>query len=51
MLPDLQLIVVTTANLEGVTPATSSQQDAAIYEFLLDRVLPTIEDAKWKDTD
>jgi CubicO group peptidase (beta-lactamase class C family) len=44
VLPDLDLIIVTTANLSNVNPFTAGEQEEAVYSFLLERIFPALTD-------
>jgi len=45
VLPELNLVVVTTANTH-VAPEAAAAQEEAIYHFLRDRILPTVREAE-----
>jgi CubicO group peptidase (beta-lactamase class C family) len=42
--PELDLMIVTTANLTGVTPAIEMEQRAALQELIHDVILPALTD-------
>ncbi len=45
VLPELNLIIVTTANLDGVDPKTAEDQEGAIYSSLImELILPSLTD-------
>ncbi len=48
VLPELDLIVVTMANTDGTGHDEALEQEAAIYAFLMERVLPALTDANWE---
>lgn len=47
ILPELELIVVTTAQTDDVQPAEAAEQEAAIYEFLVERLFPALDEVEW----
>ena len=44
VLPELDLIIVTTANADGVPPEVGGLQDEKIANFIHDSILPTLEE-------
>lgn len=46
VLPDLDLILVTTANLDDVDPETATRQEAGIGEIVLQFIFPALTDAE-----
>lgn len=46
VVPELDLILVTTARLEGVDPTTEQAQAAAVYELFHEVIFPTLTDVE-----
>lgn len=44
VLPELDLIIVTTANADGVPPDVGGLQEEKITTFIHDSILPTLEE-------
>lgn len=47
ILPELELIVVTTAQTDDIQPSEATEQEAVIYAFLLDQLFPALDEVEW----
>lgn len=44
--PELDLMIITTANLDGVDLETATKQETAIHELILESILPALSDVE-----
>lgn len=47
--PELEMIIATLSNLEGVTPPVEIEQRAALTELFLEVIFPALTDVKLKE--
>ena len=45
--PDLDLIIVTTANTGNISPEVSNEQEAAIYSLITEQIFPALTDVDY----